>query len=293
VLEERHGAVIRKHTGAAFPDDREYLVSLMEDIDLIRSRTEIVVYDRAWASEVVYGTLLGEPRRLGDDSWLAEWLYGRAVQTHGVRAMILGPDDATLDELRDASDLPVSVGDERVYFAATGHAHDYTVIYNKHSREYVVEMAHQLVVTASLRARKADELGVRVPFWCGPTDARVVIVGTKNIDRTPALGKWLPFSSAGPKLFSGILGPAALKCAWAYAEEVPSKALLNRELIVTVGSHALAIVQMIVLPHNRVILSIPNLDLIPTSDAPTHTRLAVEEALHNVMTTVVRKVNLR
>src|SRR3989304_2111146 len=69
-----------RHWGPVSPDDRVYAHELSQDSTCFN---ELVIWDRCWPSEYVYGNLLGRSRRGTGDPWLLEWLHGRAVQSNG------------------------------------------------------------------------------------------------------------------------------------------------------------------------------------------------------------------
>lgn len=135
-------AYVRKWTGPAVPDDNEYLVPLQIDAKSQR----VVVWDRGWASEVVYGQLLKQPRRLAGDWQTAELLYGRMAE---IAIMLLGPDVETLKRLRDNTDLPIDPAIERQAFARYGQLAGWIVLENEHTPTYIATLADSLMFMAT------------------------------------------------------------------------------------------------------------------------------------------------
>ena len=136
------GAYVRKWTGPAVPDDSEYFIPLQIDAKSQR----IVVWDRGWASEVVYGQLLEQPRRLAGDWQRAELLYGRLIE---VAVMLLGPNVETLKRLRDSTDLPIDPSAERRAFAHYGQLAGWIVLENEHTPTYIAALADSLMFMAT------------------------------------------------------------------------------------------------------------------------------------------------
>jgi len=82
---------------------------------------DLVVWDRSWASESVYGMMLKRDRRLSDDWEMGDALYATQIRDHcGMLVMVLGPDVNALVARRAArhlsDDLDVDVGQERAMF---------------------------------------------------------------------------------------------------------------------------------------------------------------------------------
>jgi hypothetical protein len=98
--------------------DTRNLVALAED----RADAEggdLVGWSRSWASEHVYGTLLGRSSSMEvSDAYLGEWLYGRAVQSCGLRVMLLPADSAEANIRKDSTDHPINSRIESAAFRA-------------------------------------------------------------------------------------------------------------------------------------------------------------------------------
>jgi hypothetical protein len=213
--------------------DTEYLEPLKADT---RSTLSLSVWDRSWASEHVYSKLLARGRRL-DDGWLGEWLYGRAVRTMGAAFMVVGPNVETITRGRDATDLPVDPAVERDAFWEYGGKYGWHVVLNPHTPEAAEELAAMMVERAETRAIAAGILGVHPPTYCGPVDAKVVVVGQERNEGSKFPGAWLPFSTSLTIEMARAM-PRALAYGWTNALDCPPQALRHAKVVVACGKRA-------------------------------------------------------
>jgi hypothetical protein len=251
-IAEQHGGRVR-HWGLPErppePFDLIYDRALREDC---HPGTGGVTWDRGWASEAVYSRLLGRPgRRLADDPWLGEWLYGRMAAVLGPRVILLGPDEATLTGLRANDDLPVDVHEEREAFREYGEQWGWLVVENKHTDVSASILASRLVAAEAHVLRNALSRGISGPRYVGPVHARVLVVG----DELSSLG-WLPFTSPYTTRFGRALGEEALLAGWTNIGGVPEARLDDFEGVVACGSRASGWVE----PHvsERKLLRVPH-----------------------------------
>jgi hypothetical protein len=252
VLKEEYGFRVRKW-GPVDPDDRVYMQPLADDI----ASGDNVVWDRGWAAESVYASMLGRDRRLADDSWLGEWLYGRTVQTVGLRVMLLGPDVKTIYRLRDKDDLPVDTVWERKFFEDYGRRFGYNVWHNDHHPDAalaIARFAKDVAVGMGVRATKA---GLRPPAYAGPPNARVVFVGQDRNSKSKFPGAWAPFTSRLTTMLGRELGDFALRCGWTNAGDCPPQAIRHAKLVVACGQVADAWVRNHVDHHNVITIKHP------------------------------------
>ena len=223
----------RVHWGPITPDDRVYAEPLREqcqDLD------KVWVWDRGWPSEYVYGHLLGRDRRGAKDPWLLEWLHGRAVQVNGVRAMLSGPSCADMRELRDDTDLDVSVNMEQGLYIKYALRHGWTLIKNEHTQENLQGSVQRIIdEVASKRRTRCDAWSP--PNFAGPPDAKVAVVGERLSDK-PTAGGWLPFTSYFTTLFGREFGDDAFKVLWTNASTCDPQLLRDKEVIIACGSIA-------------------------------------------------------
>lgn len=232
VLTKDYGARVR-HWGPV-ETDAVYGPALLEDVD----SGELVVWDRGWAAEHVYGSLLGRDRRLAHDPFLGEFLYGRGVQANGVRCMLLGPSSTALDGLRAPDDLPVDPGVERGAFGSYGEWFGYLVVPNQHTPEAAQQVATILYDRATACELASIDRISYPPNYAGPPDAVVVFVGERRAKHATIPGSWLPLSSRYGYMLAQELGDFALRCGWTNASDCQPQALRGRQLVVALGDAA-------------------------------------------------------
>jgi hypothetical protein len=190
---------------------------------------EIVVWDRSWASEVVYPALLPSLRRKGrvfwDDKWLAAWSYDRAMANIGVRLMLLGPSVDELRKWRDNTDHPCDPGAERQAFQEYGSYAGWIVFPNLHSEQYV----RHLCEGVWMRLHMKQDIHLSVPEWAGPFNAKVIFIGESRNEKLPKA--WLPFTSSYTTNFGRAFGADALKYGWTNANHVRANDGFFREFL--------------------------------------------------------------
>lgn len=231
--------------GPVSPDDRVYSEPLREDY---QSKTWNI-WDRGWPSEHVYGMLLGRDRRLAVDPWLGEWLHGRAVQTSGLRVILLPELLAQVDNRRDETDLPVDVFAEKTAYFEYARRFGYLTLINDYTEVGLQYNVNQII------SRLSKTQTLTPPAYAGPIDARVVFVGEKLNDKAcrSMPGSWLPFSSRLTTELGRRLGDKAFKCGWTNVGDVTQEFLADR-YVVACGESAvrwlsgIGIVRMVV-PH--------------------------------------------
>jgi hypothetical protein len=204
----------------------------------------------------VYAKLLDRDRRLKDDPWLGEWLFGRAVRTAGYACIILGPDAGVLAKHRDQSDLPVDPVSERIsyyLYAKDWHVQAYV---NQHTEEGAELVADRAVDAARSTYDLAKGLGLLPPTYAGPPLAPVVFVGEGPGGRKFP-GNGLPFTSLLTSRLGRDLGEFANRCGWCNVSDVPAQALRNRQLIVACGKVAEKWVQYHVNPTRMLSIEHP------------------------------------
>jgi hypothetical protein len=218
--------------------DAEYATSIRGSVERRKDKSnpflgpdDVVVWDRGWASESVYSTLLGRGRRLGSDPWLGEWLYGRAFCK---RVMLLGPDPEALKRLRTPDDLPVDPHTERGAFAAYGIQWGWDCIINSHRIGAARTLAGHIMDEVRHMPVVPDP-----PAYCGPRNPRVVVVGeVRSTDPNPPEGSYLPWTSRYTTEMGRALGVQGLRVGWTNAYDEPTDVVRRAELVVAVGKVA-------------------------------------------------------
>jgi len=229
----KHGGRIR-HWGKIEPDDRVYADDLMDDCQRVMLHNETIVWDRSWAAEHVYGKMLNRDRRLSHDAWLGEWLHGRAVQTVGVRCMVIGPSVDVLRRLRTDDDLPVDPREERDRFFMYGRYFNWLIVSNHYPGGSVERMAEHIW---SVAADNHAIAGGTPPRYCGMNKAPVVFIGDQSGERGHYPGGWLPLTQS-PGIEFGRMVPYSLQAGYAYTGAVLPQSLRHAQTLVALGERA-------------------------------------------------------
>ena len=209
LAERMYPTLVRHWVGRADPDDRIYLSALQHDTQL--PATELVaIWDRGWPSEYVYGTLLGQSRRLAQDPWLGEWNYGRLAKANGLMIMLLGPSPEILASRRDETDLLVDPGEERKLYAEYASRFGWHRLY-----QHPVEEQVRTIVEAF----NYSKFPTIPPAYYGNPSARVIIIdGDSKVGRS--------------------FGDLAFQLGWVDAHDCPPPALRSAKLLVTCSAKA-------------------------------------------------------
>lgn len=215
--------------------DTRNLRALVEDIELAKDPQHLVIWDRSWVCESVYGILLGRKSDLADNPFLGEWLYGRAIQAVGMRAIMLPADPRELEKRRSADDLQVHPALE--YRAYKDHAlkFGYEILENDYTEERLQDLTASIVDDLwNLRRFRPVP-----PGYAGPFNAKTVVI-TESREVNPKLGEWLPASTPDGLDFAETLGPEiALSIGWATARQCPPNLLRKVDTLVVLGEEAI------------------------------------------------------
>lgn len=217
--------------GRAVPDDRVYSPLLQEHS---QDLSKVWIWDRGWVSEHVYGTLLGQDRRLALDPWLGEWLHGRAVQVAGVQVILAGPPSSILERLRDDTDLDVSPAQERVAYIEYAAKFSWAMIKNRHTQRSVSESVDVILADLFSKERYSCKQW-SPPNFAGPADAKVVVVG-EQLGSIRHDGSWLPFTSSIGTRFGREFKEDAFKVLWTDVTTCDPQLLRNKETIIACGN---------------------------------------------------------
>jgi len=134
-LSAQNNNVTVRHWGKV-SSDTEYAAPLIADLKKASELNEIIVWDRSWASEKVYGFMLNRhDHRLTHLQSLGEWYYSRMVDHYGGMRFIVLPDIQKSASLRSADDLPVDPYNEYEMFRQHALAHDWFPLTNKFTQK--------------------------------------------------------------------------------------------------------------------------------------------------------------
>jgi hypothetical protein len=233
--------------------DLEFLEGLKVDMEKVAAG-EWVLWDRSWICEHVYSKLLHRDGRFGQDPWLAQWLYGRAVDTVGVQAVLLPTVVEQLSKRRDETDHPVDPIDE--YGAYFQYARDFHIerLYNMYRSEDVRMNAGFLIQKARW---VCDMVTALPPTYAGPPHAATVVVGEVRNEKSALPGSWLPFTSPMTTQFARMLGADAFRLGWTNAAEINPVALRKEgRTFITCGEKATTFARFYV--NAKSVLDVPH-----------------------------------
>lgn len=234
-LERDYLQVTVRHWGQVKPDDRIYAAPLEADFGL--SDNNVVIWDRSWASEHVYGKLLGRQRRGATNPWLLEWLHGRAVHGNGLKVMVLPLDMTQNARRRDDTDLPVIPAQEYDAFLSYASLFGWDIYWNSYHENFISETVQLITEKFSMIPR-----GVLNPrYWTNanylPKTPRVIIGEARNkTDFRTMGGAWLPFTSAKMCQFvQKYFGNDAFNFAWTNSDDIENGRVPHSKLDSTTG----------------------------------------------------------
>lgn len=138
-LAEKIGYRVVKQSGPAKPNFLIYLVQLLDNI----GDGGGVIWDRSWASEFVYRTLMGEET---PNPVVMEFLMGR-IPT--LKVMVLGTGDEEQFSMRTSDDMPVNPATERRLFEMYGDAFGWLVFHNSYTETSLETMVRIVSGNAS------------------------------------------------------------------------------------------------------------------------------------------------
>lgn len=219
--------------GPVDPDDRVYAPALQKDVT---EPETFHLWDRSWASEYVYATLLNRNRRLNREPWLGEWLHGRAVSATGAKFMVLGlPQELTAR--RDATDLPVDPGAEFRYFRSYQIRNAWYPVTNEYTDESLATNVNNVLRWSWPNHLLNVSSGgtYRPPHYAGPISSPVLIVGKARSEFESVRGAWLPFTSRLTTEFGRRIGVNALHCGWTNLADAKEEMFWGRSMIVFCG----------------------------------------------------------
>lgn len=210
-------------------DESAYLAPLKEDVE----SGELVVWDRSWASEAVYGQLLNRECLLAADPWWGEWIYGRAIKTAGVGVILCGPSIEQLRSARTPDDHPIDPLFEVNAYRQYAHQFGWSCVQNRHEPGVVERLGDVLVRQATINAR-ADQ----PPLYCGPVGAQTVVLGEARNQQSTIAGGWLPFTSPYTTTFGRLFGDTAFKVGWTNVFNGSQRSIERASLVVACGKIA-------------------------------------------------------
>lgn len=210
--------VIRHQTGRAVPDESMYYAQLLEDTSKPADKL-IAIWDRAWVSEYVYGTLLNQNRPMVETPWVGEWLLGRMVQANGLRIILTGSSPKILTSRRDDSDLPVDPAEEQKLYIEYARRFGWT-IYRPESSWANADGMAAMIINQFCRSIPPAHTALP-PVYFGVADAETIIVSSRN-----------------QLIIGHELGDLAFKIGWVVAHYCPPPTLRYAKTLVATDAKA-------------------------------------------------------
>jgi hypothetical protein len=219
---------ITKQSGRALPDETVYFKQLMEDVSRPIDQ-RLVIWDRSWASEYVYGKLLHQNRPMAKDPFKGEFVLGNLAQANGIRIMLAGPAATILNVRRDSTDLDVDPADEQELFIEYARRFGWTILHPESTWKDAEGMT--AFVIGELTRCVPPKFTALPPHYYGKMDAETIIVTSKS----------------HAKIGIGIGESMAMKVGWVYPHLCPPPALRHAKTLVVYDAKALRWVQNYVL----------------------------------------------
>ena len=205
--------IVRKQSGRALPNESVYLDDLLKDASVSAS-VKIVIWDRSWASEYVYGTLLNQNRPMVKDPLSGEWLLGKIVVANGIRLILPGPDPTILSVRRDSTDLSVDPAKEQMLYKSYGKKFGWMELREIRDVETTVHNVLRLFYNSIPMYTPLP------PYYYGKADAGTIVISSKNRD----------------KIIKEQWQENALKVGWVIAHGCPPQALRHARRLVVYDS---------------------------------------------------------
>lgn len=223
--------------GQISPDDRVYGDALFHDVYTYGDDPKTAMFwDRAWASEEVYGQLMHRnKRRAVQHKGLMAWLWERALVGNGVKIMFSADPDK-LKARRDDTDLPVDPIDEVELFNVYGDKHGWAFLEQGEAFE------HKYATLKGCLARLSPS-GLGTTVYSGPSRPHTIFIDNTNEDKLLP-GAVSPLSTLAGHKMAGVMsleGFNPLEYGYATAGRISPKTLkeLNPTAdIITLGERA-------------------------------------------------------
>jgi hypothetical protein len=164
-LAGKHGfwSFTKVHHGkeCAGDDGSVYASNMLRLQHEVEAARDLVVFDRAWPSEWVYGILMGRQSRITKSPFFVERMLGGTAAAYGACGILLGPSTEALAALRTGDDHPVDPGEERAAYRAYAAQFNknWQAYENGHTFEQATLTAGDLLRRATLKFEKETEHG--------------------------------------------------------------------------------------------------------------------------------------
>lgn len=142
------------------------------------SKGHLVIYDRSWMSELVYGKLMTQ-RPINVDEQMNGFLLNRSTVTIGKGIVLLGPNAKRLASLRDRTDLPVDPALERKTFKLQADYFGWEYYQNEHNQVYSDNLVNHILLDLATDRKGAYRMAYH--NYVGNFHERQLIVFDKNM----------------------------------------------------------------------------------------------------------------
>lgn len=148
----------------------------------------LVVMDRGWPDEAVYGQLLNRPIETVSEAW-AEWCLGDVMRSVGT-GIVLAPNDRR--EALDDTDIQLDYQAERDAFIQYGVRWGYPSLTDWHVEALADSILH---VIEAIQERTRGFPSRVPPEYVGPGLPRVLLVGESRNERVNTKMGWAAMTS--------------------------------------------------------------------------------------------------
>lgn len=235
-LEIRGVKVGTRHWSQTKVDDREYAPALL--IDANTNEYDVVLWDRSWASEYVYGNLLQRDKRMRSNPAIGEYLHGRVVQFCGIRFMLTTNNLKRLQELRSEDDLKVAPIQEALLFQRYAETYKWVKLFNDYSLD---GLAYNTQIVGSKALRLIGEIRnrkhpTRPPFAVGNPSFKKLVISSMIEDTPDMPGAMITASGQSALYWMMDLGAEYFLTTFVERDAVTKQMLAEAESVIIWGN---------------------------------------------------------
>lgn len=216
-LQSKNIEVKVRHWGPLKTDDREYTESLVED----SKDKGIVIWDRSWVCESVYGTMLNRNRRLVGNPWLGEFLHTRGVKSNGLCFIVMPALAGQNIDLLDNTDAKYSDNPylERKLFMDYADRFSWHKLFNSFNKDSLDGMTNTIInAIQDYDKRKYS--------------TKVLFVLEQDEEDKHIAGGWLPGSTVDAAKYAQEFHYGAILSDWIYVKDADNIDLKQYSIIV-------------------------------------------------------------
>ena len=168
-----------KWTEPAFDDFMCYHRKAEKHLKFVK-RGGLVIWDRSYLSEVVYGGIFPAPHRVIYDDLVANvhkvsWI----LRSFGVQYCLLGPNIERLVENRDSTDLPVHPRIEVREYEYWARKFGWMTVYNQHNPQSLQDLMTMMISDVKAAAQRRAAM----PAVLGDASAKTLIITRRGVTK--------------------------------------------------------------------------------------------------------------